>query len=1067
MTTPARINELNQAELPAVELLRKLGYTFVPREVLAAERNGEREVLLKARLKAALLRLNEWLTQDQAERVIFNLERVDAVGMARNQAVHEYLTYGMPIEADGPGGRRTRTVRFFDFDHPQPGKGLNEFLVTSQMRVRRGNERDRGEEDDELLVKPDIILFVNGIPLVVMEAKSPTLLDVWRHNAIRQLHRYQELGPQWQGAGAPELFAYNLLCVAHCGAAAVYGSVGAPENAYAEWKSVLPFDKEEVRRRFGEEPRGQAQLIVGLLAPATLLEILRDFVVFESEKGRLVKKLPRYQQYRAVKKAMQRILKGRKPEERGGVVWHTQGSGKSLTMLWLAVKLRREPSLRNPTILVVTDRTQLDEQITKTFVRCGFPAPERAERSRPEPKELAERRRARNPKERDPVDLQSLLRSASGRTIMTTVQKFEEALTTPEGELDVLNADENLFVMVDEAHRTQYGLLGARMEKALPNATFLGFTGTPIDKGFRRSTMRRFGPLVDAYTIRCSVTDGATVPIYYEARLPDLAIQGPNTLDKLFDALFGDEPDDVRERIRRRYANKETVAEAARRIEMIALDIAEHFKKHVRPNGFKAQVVAPSRAAAVRYAEHLRDFGISAYPIITTSPDDGPEFKWARELPQAQIISAFVDPAGEPEVLVVVDMLLTGFDAPVEQVLYLDRALREHGLLQAIARVNRRFSHERDGVTTEKTYGLVVDYHGVSRELEEALEVFEKRDTREAMLALPEDPAAVIDAAAARAESHFKGLDLDDAWACVMRFAPDASTEGDYKADLFELFSADYHAFARLMDQFLPDPRALPYVPRLARLAQVRSMVRSHFQRVDASIDWTDVGAKVKKLLDERIDAEVRELMKPVSILDRDFEEKIASLPHEEARASVMEHALRAQIKERLADNPAFYERLSQQLERIIQELRQRVIDAAEACRRMAELRRQVRSETDIASEHGLTAVSFAIYELLEKARSGEQALGDASADAGHARISEENAPYRTRLDEALKQTATRIEAVLAPYRSIVDWQTNFEVQRQMRRDIKRELRGQNALSEDELDELAREVVEVAKRRLM
>ena len=247
-----------------------------------------------------------------------------------------------------------------------------------------------------------------------------------------------------------------------------------------------------MRQCLGVEPQGQAQLIVGLLTPATLLDILRDYVVYEPDRGRLVKKLPRYQQYRAVRATMDRILSGRTPEDRGGVVWHTQGSGKSLTMLWLATKLRREPRLDNPTIVVVTDRTQLDRQIATTFENCGFPAPEQATSSR---------------------DLRRLLTTGAGRTIMTTIQKFEEALTVPDGELDVLNASDNVIVMVDEAHRTQYGILGSRMSKALPNAALVGFTGTPIDKGFRHSTMGRFGPLIDSYTIPQSVADGATVPI--------------------------------------------------------------------------------------------------------------------------------------------------------------------------------------------------------------------------------------------------------------------------------------------------------------------------------------------------------------------------------------------------------------------------------------------------------------------------------------------------------------------------------------------------------------------------
>ncbi len=253
MVVPAKLNEFNHAEDPARRLLERLAWTYVPRETLAAERGNEREVLLKGRLKAALMRLNEWMTEEQADRAIFDLEHIAATGMARNQAVHEYLTYGMPLTVDGLRGRDSRIVRFFDFERPDGGR--NEFVVTTQFRVRRGNERG-GSEDDERMVIPDLVLFVNGIPLVVMEAKSPSLLDVWKSQAVRQLRRYQEAGPEWQGSGAPELFYYNLLCVAHCGAAAAYAALGASENAYFEWKSTLPRSEDEIRQHFGVEPQG-------------------------------------------------------------------------------------------------------------------------------------------------------------------------------------------------------------------------------------------------------------------------------------------------------------------------------------------------------------------------------------------------------------------------------------------------------------------------------------------------------------------------------------------------------------------------------------------------------------------------------------------------------------------------------------------------------------------------------------------------------------------------------------------------------------------------------------------
>ena len=1027
MTTANKSNEFNYAEEPARRLLERLGWSYVPAVQLAAERNNERDVLLKDLLRKALIRLNEWMTEPQADRAIFDLEHVDAVGITRNQAIHEYLTYGMPLTVEGARGREIRTVRFFDFEHPKDG--LNEFVFTTQFRVRRGNER--GDlVDDQRMVIPDLVLFVNGIPLVVMEAKSPTLMGVWKTQAIRQLRRYQEAGPEWSGSGAPELFHYNLMCVAHCGDKAVFGTLGTLENTYFEWKSVLPYSDDEVRRKFEVEPLGQAQLIVGMLSPETLLDILRDYVIYELDRGRLVKKLPRYQQYRAASTATRRILEGRRPEERGGVIWHTQGSGKSLTMLWLATKLRREPRLNNPTIVVVTDRRQLDDQISETFRQCGFPVPEQADSG---------------------AELRQLLSSTSGRTVMTTIQKFEEVLEAPDGRLEMLNASRNVVVMVDEAHRTQYGLLGAKLSQALPNAVLVGFTGTPIDQGFHRSTMGHFGTLIDSYTIPQSVNDGATVPIFYEARLPDLAVQGAETLDRLFDALFGDETEEEKARIKRRYANRETVAEAERRIQMIALDVAEHFKTKVRPNGFKAQLVAPSRRAALRYAEHLVSFGVRAYPIITAMANDGPEFQSARDLNHQQVVSAFIDPAGEPEMLVVVDMLLTGFDAPVEQTLYLDRGLREHGLLQAVARVNRPFSHEYQGVLTEKEHGLVVDYHGVSRNLEEALESFSQSDVQGTMQELDQDPSVSLEAAAARAESHFHGRNLDDIWDCLAVFAPDANTEGNFKADGYERFSADYREFSRLMDRTLPDPKALPYTNRLARLTIIRSRIRSLYLQEDASLNWTDIGAKVKKLVDERIDANVRELMKPVSVLDEDFDQKIAALPHDEARASLMEHTIRAYITERLADNPAFYGKLSKQLELIIQDLRNRVIDAAEAVWRQSELRTTLHSEADIAAGHGLSPISFAVYQLIS-------ADGPpTSADNGRSQPSE--------LDQTRKQIAAEVEAAMAHHREVVDWPSNPDVQREMRRDIKRTLRPSGDYSEDALDDLANQIVEVARRR--
>jgi type I restriction enzyme R subunit len=1044
-----KITELNAAEEPATELLRQLGYTFIPRRMLAQERDHERDVLLRGRLRAALRRLNPWLNADEAERAIFKLERVDEVGIRRNQVIHEYLTYGLPLEVETGSGRQTRIVRFFDFDYPEPRHGRNEFVVTTQMRVRRRRDERESDDnpDDEKYVVPDLVLFVNGIPLVVIEAKAPTLFgDLWRARAVERLRRYQEAEPRWHGRGAPELFDWNLLCAGICGQHAVYGPIGAQDSEYAEWKAYDPLlpaarAEAEAREQYGTLAEGQGRLLIGLLAPARLLDVLRDYVAFELEAGRLVKKLPRYQQYRAVSRAMARILGEQQPARRGGVIWHTQGSGKSLTMLWLATKLRREPRLGSPTIVVVTDRTQLDEQIAGTFKRCGFPAPE----ATPTTKALREK-----------------LASQSGRTVLTTIQKFQGVLNTPEGRLEVINADSNLFVLVDEAHRTQYGKLHAKMRQALPNAVLLGFTGTPLDRPWK-STVKEFGPLIDQYTIPESVADGATVPIYYEARLPELSIIGPEKLDQLFDAVFAKESEEERARIRRRYATKAALAEAERRIEQIAKDIADHFRSQIEPNGFKAQVVAPSRDAALRYWHYLRKFQVEeTYPIMSFTLDDDVRFKEAQDIPQRETIEAFKRADGPPKILVVVDMLLTGFDAPVEQVLYLDRELHDHALLQAIARVNRPCTVAKDNVTAQKRYGLVVDYWGVSRELQEALATFDEDDYRDVWRELEGDPSEVIGGVAARAQSYFKGCRLDDPFDCIRVFAADPRTSnGDdrvaYKEDELARFEADYRELARLVDQYLPNQAALDYAELLAKLTKIRGAARATYQH-EPGLDWSRIGAKVKELIDSRIDADVRHLMTPVSVLDQDFEEKIKDLPHEEARASVMEHALRAQIKERLDENPEFYRKLSDQLDAIIREMRERIIDAATAVRHLRALLLQMLSVAAVAKQHGLGEIAFAVYQLEQVGLFGD-------AEGLNGAVHEESATYDAGLDARLKANATKIEQIVVAAQGIVDWQQNEDVLRELRRDVKRELRALGGLSEEQLSELSTHVVDIARRK--
>ncbi len=526
-------DEAHLAEDPAVELLERLGYRYVPAEILEVERVSLKQTVLTRRLAQALKKINPWLSETNVAQAVKAVTNVPAASLAEaNEKLYVTLTYGLALEQDQGGGKRSRTVRFVDFAVPSH----NEFLVTRQYRVLGSKKQ----------IVLDVAVFVNGIPVAVIECKSPTKGEKWKDEAVNQLLRYQEMESSWKDLGAPRLFEPVQILIATCRERAVYGTVGTSPRFYLEWKTPYPLAVQKLGQILDRTPTPQDILLYWLLEPSNLLDIIRNFVVFEVEHGRAIRKVCRYKQFIAVNEAIRRIRTARKPAERGGVVWHTQGSGKSLTMLWLALKLRRAEAQENPTIVVVTDRTKLDKQIDGVFNRCGFPNPERATGVR---------------------DLRAILTRPTGRTVLTTIQKFQElAAGAPEGQSrrtsreahPVLAAESNIFVLVDEAHRTQYRSLAANMRQALPNACFLGFTGTPIDKK-DRSTLRTFGPYIDTYTIEQAVQDGATVPIFYESRLANVHIIG-QSIDKVFDAVFADRSKEEREVVKRRYATEEAIA---------------------------------------------------------------------------------------------------------------------------------------------------------------------------------------------------------------------------------------------------------------------------------------------------------------------------------------------------------------------------------------------------------------------------------------------------------------------------------------------------------------------------
>ena len=998
---PTGWDELHLAENPAVELLESLGYTYVPPETLEGERVSFRETILIDRLAAAVQRLNPWLSATNVAAAVKAVTHVPAASLAEaNRKIYTSLTYGIALEQDRGDGRKSHTVRFLDFDDPD----RNAWIVTRQYRVLGSKKH----------VIPDVVVFVNGLPLAVIECKSPTIGDAWKAEAVKQLRRYQEADTTWKDQGAPKLFEAAQILVGTCGERAVYGTVGTPARFFLEWKEPYPRSVKQLGERLGRKPTPQDVLLYGLLEPRNLLDIVRNFVVFEVEGGRTVRKLTRYKQFIAVNEALRRIRKARKPSERGGIVWHTQGSGKSLTMLWLALKLRRDEAQQQPTVVIVTDRTKLDRQIAGVFTACGFPNPERAESVK---------------------DLRRILEHPTGKTVMTTIQKFQE-ITGPAGPgrraavHPTLSAAANIFVMVDEAHRTQYRSLAANMRQALPNACFLGFTGTPIDKK-DRSTLRTFGPYIDTYTIEQAVQDRATVPIFYESRLPDLQIIG-KTLDQVFEHVFADRTEDERAAIKQRFASEQAIAGAPRRIETICLDLIDHFTQFIAPNRFKAQVVATSRDAAVTYKETLdRLNGPESVVVMSAGHNDEARLaRWhLRKDEQERAIDRFKDRNDPLSILVVCDMLLTGFDAPVEQVMYLDQPLKEHGLLQAIARVNRPLGDE-------KTYGLVVDYWGVSAKLQDALAIFSTTDVQGALTPNVDELPRLQSRHAAAMKFFQPVADTNDLDACVQVLEPE---------DVRAAFDLAFRRFSQSMDMLLPDQRALAYHADLRWLGKIRGTARARYR--DDRLDLSGCGEKVRKLIADAVVADgIEILVKEVQLFSQEFDEKVEALATDDAKASEMEHAIRHEINVRVEENPVFYQSLRARLEEIIEQRRQERLDAAEQLKLLNDLRDDLKGEQSQAEEMELDARGFAIYGLLEKQRPR--------------RVKDRTATY----DAANRDLASLLDEAVTPFTDLVDWEQKDDVQRQMRSRIKRQLRA-GGIEDDAVESLATDIVDLAKVR--
>ncbi|RKT46929.1 type I restriction endonuclease subunit R [Thiocapsa rosea] len=970
--------EREDVEKPFVAQLQGLGWTHVEGSLddpAVTGRTNFADVIQEEVLREQLRAINPgpdgqpWLDDARLSEAVAAITRLGTHKlMEANQKATELLIKGLTVEGlPGWDGGRGQTIRYIDWDTP----ANNRFTVVNQYRVGC----PPGYTGGKAFIVPDLVLLVNGIPLVVVECKSPSIPEPLAE-AVDQLRRYSNQRKATfevdDNEGVEALFATNQLLVATCNDAARVGCIGAAFAHFAQWKTLVGPDgsgsETEAAQGLGKSSLSeQERLIAGLLAPAHLLDVVRHFLLFLQVGGQTIKSVCRYQQYRAVNRAIARLKTGQtrlqhgESDQRGGIIWHTQGSGKSLTMVFLVRKMRADPQLRRFKVIVVTDRKDLQRQLSVTATLTG------------ETVEVAD----------STSGIKALARRKGPGLIFATIQKYRDTDTAGDAPLtaedlpkirepkgyyrsgetfEVLNEDESILVLVDEAHRTQAGDLRANLLAGLPNCARIGFTGTPIIMGEKKRTHEIFGEFIDRYTIQEAVADGATVPVLYEGRTANGAIKDGASLDELFEDLFRQHTPHELEAIKQKYATKGHIFDAPALIADKARDIIRHYVTNILPNGYKAQVVAYSRLAAIRYFEALQQARdellaearalrpedkaldddalcrrppqvqavvqawryrdtlarIAFAPIISGSNNDDPAWKvWTDGTAHEQLIKRFKKPllpdskGSNPEktdplaFLVVKSMLLTGFDAPIEGVMYLDRPIREAELLQAIARVNRTGFGKR--------CGIVVDYYGVAQHLKEALAAYADDDVEGALASLKDEVPVLRD-------RHLRVVDLfrrrgieslDDTEACVELLAGER-----LRAEL----AVKLKAFLASMDTVLPRPEGLPYSGDAKRLAYIYARARNRYK--DTPVLGKDVGAKVRKLIDDHvISLGIDPRIPPIQLTDVEFDMQVAHMAGDRAKASEMEHAIRSHIRKHLDEDPVLYRKLSERLNDILESL--------------------------------------------------------------------------------------------------------------------------------------------------
>lgn len=913
-----------------IDWLKELGYDYEFGPDLAPggplqERNSFREVLLLPRLKRSLRRINPHLGE-LVDEAIDQLQAVSGPNLdLANKEVYKLLTQGAKIELwDKDGESQWDIANFFDFQNPLN----NEFLVVNQFAIQ-GIDRVR---------RPDVVVFVNGIPIALFELKSPTSESGTVRSAFNQLQEYKK--------DIPDIFKYNQVLVVSDLMDARHGTVSSSWEWFSKWKGI----ESEDEKHDNELPL--EVLVKGIFHKSRLLDIIENFIVFEADSendaAKFTKKMCLYHQYFGVNKSINETLRaaGPKGNKKIGVFWHTQGSGKSLSMVFYANKAKRLEALQSPTFVFLTDRNDLDNQFYKVFLRTGY---------------------ATLAKQAETVaDLKDRLRTAGGELIFTTIQKFEA-----DEKYEQLSDRSNILVIADEAHRSQYTKFAAHVREAIPNASFMGITGTPIST-YGKDTRLVFGDLISAYQINRAVEDGATVPIYYEGRLVPLHLTN-QFIDEEFDDLVGEQEFEIKEGFKRKWARLEQAVASEERLRQVAGDIISHF--NARGLEGKGMVVTMSRRIAVKMYELIKQIPNAPKIAVVISNSEAFRGKIQTEINNEELAKKFKNPVDPLKMVIVCDMWLTGFDVPALHTMYIDKPLKNHSLMQAIARVNRVFK--------DKPGGLIVDYIGIADDLKKALSIYSSDIRKEAMIPIDVLVEKMLEKYKA-VKSVFSGLDFSG-W---------KKLEGATLANLFQ--EAINNVITDTATGSLVEERRDNFLRNVEHLLKLFALVMPHheaneirnevefFQAVKKAIikrlyvdrlivSDLEIESAVRDLVSQSISAEgvidifaqKNKAAPDISIFDEKFLEEVKKMRFKNIAVEVLKKLLEDELRGRRGKNIVRFDSLAKLLENIIEDYENNIINSAKVIEKLINLAREIKSAERAGVDLGLSDEETAFYDAL------------------------------------------------------------------------------------------------------